>query len=751
MLGNFSAVVRSKKRILLALAGDVSGVRDHNFPRAQPSKPHSTTNHSYFPQSITITPHIHTNLHTQPHTHPSTMSHRAAAHDASRRLFSSGAIPRYSNPNIIVDQDDDAGYAVGHSVADSPLPPIALFSGWARYRRDNLHWSELEKWVETRWDVVRTRRANTQRAIHTFVRRSIGNYQIPDFLPTDRMFVTSEPEAVGLLVIHTILVGLSSAMDGANSIFDVCMRMPQRNYSEPADGGTEPNDRAFDRLFWLCFLKLRRVICRRDVEVLTSARAGVDWTKPTVDEWARTGLQLDPSQFPRPPSMLLVSQTCPPRGLSIPEPLSFVHFACLYRQYREEGADGQPRANKLEEIMQVERSVLILQAVMSERYHNKWIPVLSVGVIDDMCKNISSSRLVFRVGPEGTAARSIITECTKARLAPESVVVKKRRNLCEDDILFVPLDRLPQIVLGNGTFRSSINNARLAGTSVGVPLRSQPAPAPRERPVSVPVSAPLPSFAAVRAENQAMRSRPASSNPAGGTQPSRVRTSPAVQERRSTPTRPASVPTTPTAQAQARPSPRQPTRPSSSRDQGSSSTPAQPTATTTPPTTNPSRTQATTGAEAGSTSEITTVTDLGKLKVRFEDLYHSFPFFRDVLRPLHTPNKTTFRVRELLERFNGHLRTQDPRAPRQHRGGRTSSSSAQTTERARTAEAEVARLRARIDAVQRDRITELEGRGPERRGTSRGREEEDDSRRPTSRRRRNGEDDGRDGRGRGRH
>ena len=199
-----------------------------------------------------------------------------------------------------------------------------------------------------------------------------------------------------------------------------------------------------------------------------------------------------------------------------------------------------------------------------------------------------------------------------------------------------------------------------------------------------------------------------------------------------------------------RDSPRQPTRPSSSRDQGSSSAPAQPTATTTPPTTNPSRTQPPTGVEAGSAGEITSVTDLGKVKIRLDDLYHSFPFFRDQLQSLHTPNKSTLRVRELLERFNGYLRTQDPRAPRQHRGGRNSTSVAQAIERARTAKEEAARLRARIDAMQRDRIAELEGRGTERRGTSRGREEGDDGRRPTSRRRRDDRDDrrGRDDRDR---
>ena len=251
----------------------------------------------------------------------------------------------------------------------------------------------------------------------------------------------------------------------------------------------------------------------------------------------------------------------------------------------------------------------------------------------------------------------------------------------------------------------------------------------------------------MRTENRTTRTGQPLSEATGGGQPSRTRASPVTTSRRSTPTRPASVPAAAAVPEQSRAPPSQPTRPSSSRDPGSSSTPAQPTATTTPPTTNPSHTQATTGVQAGTTSEVTTLTDLGKLKIRFDDLYHSFPFFRDLLRPLHTPNKTTLRVREVLERFNGHLRSQDPRAPRQHRGGRNSSSGPQAAERARVAEAEVARLRARIDAMQRDRISELEGRGSERRGTSRGREEEDDGRGPSSRRRRYEGDDRRGGDG----
>ena len=668
------------------------------------------------------------------------MSSRNTFMDASRRLFASGAIPRYSNPNIIVDPSDDAGYAVGRSITDSPLPAIPLFSGWARYRRDNLHWSELEKWVETRQDVVRARRAGTNRVFSGFVRQSIGKYQVPDSLYTDRMFVQSEPEAVALLVVQTIMTSSSPVMDLAGSIFDICMRRPQRNYREPTEGQQEHNDRARDRLFWLCVLKLRRVICWRDVEVLSRTRAGVDWSLANVAIWGRDGMHLSIDEFPRPPNMLLVGQTCPPRGLSIPEPVSLTHFAHLYHRYRGQRESNSERANRLEEIMQIERSVLLLLAVMSERSNNKWLPVLSVGVIEDMCRFIPSARIVLRVGPEGLSARDIITECTRARLAPEEVVVKSKRPLCEEDVLFVPLDRLPQIALGAGTFRSAMTNARLAGTSVGVPLRSRPAPTPRERPVSVPASAALPSFGAVRAEAQALRSRQPSASTTTREQP-RTRASPAATTRRSTPTRPASVPSTPTAPMQMSTPTGQPSRPSSSRDRGSSSTPAQPTATSTPPTTNPSRTQPTTEAQPGSSSEITSVTDLGRLKVRFDDLYHSFPFFRDLLRPLHTPNKTTLRVRELLERFNGHMRSQDPRAPRQHRGGRNSMSNAQAAERAREAEAEAARLRARIDAMQRDRIAELEGRGPERRGTSRGREEEDDGRRPTSRRRRDDRDD----------
>ena len=678
------------------------------------------------------------------------MSARHAANEASRRLFSTGPIARVSNPNIIVDPNDDAGYATGRSVTDAPLPAILLFSGWARYRRENLHWSEMEKWVETRQDVVRARRANANRVLSAFVEQSLGQYQVPDSLYTDRMFVQSEPEAVGLLVIQSIMASSVSVYDLAGSVFDMCMRRPQRNYREPIEGAAEPRDRARDRLFWLCLLKLRRVICWRDVEVLSRRRAGIDWTLLNVSHWGRDGLHLSIDEFPRPPNMLTVGQTNPPRGLSIPEPVSLTHFAHLYHHYREGREANSVRANRLEEVMQIERSVLILLAVMSERHNNKWIPVLSVGVIEDMCRHIPSARLVLRVGPEGISSRDVIVECTRARLAPESAVVRVKRSLCEEDILFVPLDRLPQIVLGNGTFRSSTTNARLAGTSVGVSLRSQPVPAPRERPVSVPASAALPSFSTIRAESQAARANQPSSSTMRDDRSPRTRASPATTTRRSTPTRPASVPAATTAPMRPRAQPTQPSRPSSSRDPDSSSTPAQPTATTTPPTTNPSRTQPSTSGQAGTTGEVSSLTEVGNLKVRFDDLYHSYPFFRDLLQPLHTPNKYTLRVREVLQRFNGHLRSQDPRAPRQHRGGRNSLTDPQAAERARNAEAEIARLRARIDAMQRDRIAELERQVPERRGTSRGRDEEDDGRRPTSRRRRNEEDDrrGRDDRDR---
>ena len=131
------------------------------------------------------------------------------------------------------------------------------------------------------------------------------------------------------------------------------------------------------------------------------------------------------------------------------------------------------------------------------------------------------------------------------------------------------------------------------------------------------------------------------------------------------------------------------------------------------------------------------MSDLEGIRVRFDDLYRHFPHFRPLLNPLHTPGKPCVRMRELFQRFNGYLRTTDPDAPRQHRGGRRGSAG-HSNQRVRQLEAEVSELRQDLQRSQRALLDALGTRGnQQRRGTSRDRDDEDDGRGPQQRRRYN--------------
>jgi len=134
---------------------------------------------------------------------------------------------------------------------------------------------------------------------------------------------------------------------------------------------------------------------------------------------------------------------------------------------------------------------------------------------------------------------------------------------------------------------------------------------------------------------------------------------------------------------------------------------------------------------------------VGSVKFRLDAFLIQYPYFRSVLGSIMTPGKEVARVREVFQRFNGHLRETDSTATRVNRGGRRVES---RNARLRGLEEDNARLRRELEDERRrnnelwDRNMDLTG-GPSRsRGTSRSRDEDDDDDRSPQRRRYNDDD-----------
>ena len=281
------------------------------------------------------------------------------AQAASRRLFAPGAIPRRANVEAVTPgSTEEPPDVVGSAAADMPLPAIALFDGWSKHKRRSFQWSEMPSRVEHFHDVRRVDETNTGRSRRAFIQHHQGDFQVPEGVGTDRLFVRSEPEAVMVVVLSRFAIEMLGRDDDVfNLIFDMRLRFPMRRYANnDGSGSGKHQQRAQDRFFWLVLQELGRIVAWRDAHVLANHSILVDFTKPSVTDWSSDGLNLAIGDMPATPSVLSNTSTNVPLGLSCPEPVSLIHLIEAFRgAKRVTPRDSSSSARKTQQLRRFER------------------------------------------------------------------------------------------------------------------------------------------------------------------------------------------------------------------------------------------------------------------------------------------------------------------------------------------------------------------------------------------------------------
>ena len=629
---------------------------------------------------------------------------------------------------------------VGSASSDRPLPPIPLLFEWSRYRRTQLKWDEMPSRAEERSDVRRCHEAGPQSTRRHFIRHHQGDYQVPETVDTDRLFAKSEIEVVAIAVMNDYVThGVGSVASIDPILFDIRSMFPMRNYTGKTEEDEEHVERGQDRFHWLAVLRLGKVIAWRDAVVLASHSVPVLASRDeSIENWAQTAVHVGLDTFADVPKFLLVGERVLPEGMSAPEMVSLLHFAGKLHSTQEEmtrSTTGAARRERLGQqvlrmtrMMHVERAIVSVQAVALERMQNRWLPVFSVGFISTLVQYFPEARRAATIGEDGITFLSLIRECTRARLTSPRKALAVRRRLSDNLMRFVPLEDLVEVTLGDGDHAESLARAEVTrapevrdqARSSAAASSSGPSRVPPTSRMSVPLrSAPaeFPSFNEMRRATMAERGSASTDRPPRPPAASGSRGTSGSADRGTTTNNNNTGPST-------------------------STPPAQPPATTTPPSTgqdpDPSTTTNTSDPDA-----VSNMDQVGSVRFRFDEFLIQYPHFRPILGPIMTPGKELARVREVFQRFNGHLRETDPTATRVNRGGRRIEN---RNARMRGLEEDNARLRRELEDARR-RNEELWDRnmrlteGPSRsRGTSRSRDEDDDDSRSPQRRRYNDDD-----------